>query len=419
MFVSDLAVDWFRSYRQLVINLEPGVNVFLGANGQGKTNLLEALNYLAVLSSHRIGADSALIFRGAPGENPRAGIIRVRVQPGKNAANLGGATHEKTESQAPSELLEIEIIAGRANRAMINRHKVRPRELVGHLSTVLFAPEDLLLINGDPGERRDFMDKIALELQPALAGTFTDLQKTLRQRGAYLREVARRHESPDEIQLGIWDEALVPLFAQVMRAREAICQELEQRLPRIYAQISGGEQASVGLKYCDSVSKILGADTDMRTGFFQDNTQLETQILAALRARHQDEARRGVNLTGTHRDEIALSLHEFPVKGYASHGECWSFALALRLAEFYLLRDRLGEAPVLLLDDVFSELDQLRREAVLGAIEAADQVWVTSALGTELPAGLEAKFFQVALNSARESQVEAGVEPMVRLGGNS
>lgn len=427
MFVTNLALDWFRSYRKLVISLEPGVNVFLGANGQGKTNLLEALNYLAVLSSHRAGTDAALIFRGNPGENPHAGIIRARVSPG-NLVDTPVAPHEFVESAesetkmteadtevgAPvtlenisprSDLLEIEIVSGKANRAMLNRHKVRPRDLVGHLSTVLFAPEDLALVNGDPGLRRGFLDRIALQLRPVMAGVQADLQKTLRQRAAYLREVVRRHEALDEIQIGIWDEALVPLFAEVMRTREEISRELQRLLPGIYAQIARDDKAPVTVQYRDNISHTLGLEAATREEIFANPEVLEEQILAALRSRHPDEARRGVNLCGTHRDDLELCLHGFPVKGYASHGESWSVALALRLAEFYLLRERLGEAPVLLLDDVFAELDEQRRAAVLGAIDAADQVWITSAIGTELPEELEAKFFHVMLNASRESQV--------------
>lgn len=409
MFVTNLALDWFRSYRQLVISLEPGVNVFLGANGQGKTNLVEALNYLAVLSTHRAGNDAALIFRGNPEETPHAGIIRARVSPG-------------ITPEPRSDLLEIEIVSGKPNRAMLNRHKVRPRDLVGHLSTVLFAPEDLELISGDPGVRRSFLDRIALQLHPVLAGVQADLHKTLRQRAAYLRDVARRHEVLDEIQLEIWDDALVPLFAKVMRSRQDITLELQQLLPGIYAQIAGQaphesetnpneatptaeNPATARMTYRDNVSKTLGIDASARQIMFADTAVLETQIRAALRSRHLDEARRGVNLCGTHRDDLEFCLHDFPVKGYASHGETWSFALALRLAEFYLLRQRLGDAPVLLLDDVFAELDSHRRAAILGAIEAADQVWITSAVGTELPEDLHAQVFRVVLNPQRESQV--------------
>lgn len=445
MFVSDLALDWFRSYRSLVLHLEPGVTVFLGANGQGKTNLLEALNYLAVLSSHRIGTDAALIFRSPELEN-RAGVIRTRVH-SRESEVLG-----ETKPLAAGELLEIEIVAGRANRAMINRHKTRPRELIGHLSTVLFAPEDLDLVGGDPATRRSFLDKIAVELHPTLAGTLADLQKTLRQRGAYLKDLAKRHAPLDEIQIGIWDEALVPLFAAVMTARERVTRDLVKFLPEIYAQISGEnlpsgpslaesttpfatvsatptatpatetETARSGtfaatVSYRDNVSKTLDLDPAARAEMFADEGLLREKILLALQSRHADEARRGVNLSGTHRDDLALTLHDFPVKGYASHGETWSFALSLRLSEFYLLKEKLEDTPVLLLDDVFAELDELRRAALLGAIREADQVLVTSAMGTELPSELEGKLYRVSLNASRESQVEA-LEDLDEAGSN-
>ncbi|ADI67006.1 DNA replication/repair protein RecF [Mobiluncus curtisii] len=401
MFVSDLALDWFRSYRQVILHFPAGTNVFVGANGQGKTNLLEALNYLAVLASHRIGTDAGLIFReiGDTVRSPatlRAGVIRARVHPGTDL----------TDPDASGELLEIELLAGRANRAMINRHNVRPRSLLGHLSTVLFAPEDLQLVQGDPATRRTFLDRIAIQLRPTLVGALGEYTKIARQRGAYLKDVAKRRAPIDEIQLSIWDDALVPAAVEVMRERARVIDQLAQFLPSVYARIAG-HPAPVGLTYADSVTKTLELSADEQREMYANPELLSSVFRQALAQCHADEARRGVNLVGPHRDELELHLNGLPVKGFASHGESWSYALSLRLAEFSLLRENFADTPVLLLDDVFAELDEQRRAALLWAIDQADQVFITSATGTEIPEALHAAFYRVTLDpETRESSVE-------------
>lgn len=401
MFVSDLALDWFRSYRQVIVHFPTGANVFVGANGQGKTNLLEALNYLAVLASHRIGTDAGLIFRETgdtadPTVPPRAGVIRARIHPGTDAA----------DPEARGELLEIELLAGRANRAMINRHNVRPRSLLGHLSTVLFAPEDLQLVQGDPAARRTFLDRIAIQLRPTLAGTLSEYTKVARQRGAYLKDLAKRRAPIDEIQLSIWDDALVPAAVEIMSARAWVIDQLGAHLPQVYARIAG-HPAPVGLTYADSVTKTPDLPASEQQQLWSDPDSLTAAFRQALQLRRADEARRGVNLVGPHRDELELALNGLPVKGFASHGESWSYALSLRLAEFSLLRDNFADAPVLLLDDVFAELDEQRRAALLWAIDQADQVFLTSATGTEIPDALHAAFYRVTLDpETRESSVE-------------
>ncbi|WP_299294880.1 DNA replication/repair protein RecF [uncultured Mobiluncus sp.] len=401
MFVSDLALDWFRSYRQVIVHFPTGANVFVGANGQGKTNLLEAINYLAVLASHRIGTDAGLIFRETgdtadPSAPPRAGVIRARIHPGTDVA----------DPEARGELLEIELLAGRANRAMINRHNVRPRSLLGHLSTVLFAPEDLQLVQGDPAARRTFLDRIAIQLRPTLAGALSEYTKVARQRGAYLKDLAKRRAPIDEIQLSIWDDALIPAAVEIMSARAWVIDQLVAHLPQVYVRIAG-HPAPVGLTYADSVTKTLDLPASEQQQLWSDPDSLTAAFRQALERRRADEARRGVNLVGPHRDELELALNGLPVKGFASHGESWSYALSLRLAEFSLLRDNFSDAPVLLLDDVFAELDDQRRAALLWAIDQADQVFLTSATGTEIPDALHATFYRVTLDpKTRESSVE-------------
>ena len=438
MYVTDIALDNWRSYRSLVLtDLRPGVNILLGANGQGKTNLLEAINYVAVLGSHRVGADAALIFRPVSGVGDsdaaraedgikgsanasRVGVVRIR---------LCNAGQRKTHS----DLLEIEVVAGRANRARLNRHPVRPKEFLGHCTSVLFAPEDLNLVRGEPSTRRGFLDDLGVQLYPVLAAILAEYQKVARQRGAYLKALAKNHQAPDPLQLGIWDQALAPLAAQITWYRHRIVAALNEKLPGIYAAISASVGHVASLHYADNLARTLqeyvtsfhpiateiATETETETVAgsetpdldleerYRDKTALEQAFLYAFAARHGDEARRGVNLVGPHRDELELELKGFPVKGFASHGESWSFVLALRLAQFQLLRDSYGQAPLLMLDDVFAELDETRRRAVLEVIGQADQVWVTSALGTELPGALRARMYRVGLGDAQESAVLA------------
>lgn len=412
MYVSDLALDYFRSYRSLVLRLPAGPSVFLGANGQGKTNLLEAINYLAVLASHRISADSGLIFRNQE-ESNRAAVIRARLHHAPLATPTPAGTGEKP-SESPNgpkqnpiagELLEIEIVAGRANRAMINRHPTAVRNLIGHLSTVLFAPQDLELVAGDPASRRRFLDQIIIQLHPTAAGVILDYQKVLRQRGAYLKDLSRCHARQDEFQLQVWDEQLAPLAAKIMRERQEVADTLTQLLPGIYAEISPENPGSAALTYADSVSKCLGWDAVQRAQNFTSESELTAGILQALQQRREDEIRRGVNLVGPHRDELNLELNGFPVRGFASHGENWSFALALRLAQYRIFRSHFEDPPVLLLDDVFAELDGRRKSALVASFNDADQVLITSATGTEIPLELQGNTFHVAMNAKRESEV--------------
>lgn len=433
MYVTDIALDNWRSYRSLVLtDLRPGVNILLGANGQGKTNLLEAINYVAVLGSHRVGADAALIFRPVSGVGDSdAARAEDGVKDSANASRVGVVRIRLCNSgqrKTHSDLLEIEVVAGRANRARLNRHPVRPKEFLGHCTSVLFAPEDLNLVRGEPSTRRGFLDDLGVQLYPVLAAILAEYQKVARQRGAYLKALAKNHQVPDPLQLGIWDQALAPLAAQITWYRHRIVAALNEKLPGIYAAISASVGHVASLHYADNLAHTLQEyvtsfhpiateiSTETATGnetsdldleeLYRDKTALEQAFLYAFAARHGDEARRGVNLVGPHRDELELELKGFPVKGFASHGESWSFVLALRLAQFQLLRDSYGQAPLLMLDDVFAELDEIRRRAVLEVIGQADQVWVTSALGTELPGALRARMYRVGLGDAQESAVQ-------------
>ncbi|KGM13289.1 DNA replication/repair protein RecF [Cellulomonas bogoriensis] len=385
MHVSHLSLTDYRSYEQVDLTLGPGVTAFVGPNGQGKTNLVEAVGYVATLGSHRVASDAALVRAGAP----RA-VVRLRVARGDR-----------------STLVELELNPGRANRAQVNRSPVRrPRDVLGIVRTVLFAPEDLALVKGDPDGRRRFLDDLAVQVSPRLAGVLTDYDRVLRQRGALLKSAggARRGRGapPDLRTLDVWDAKLAQVGAQVLAARVRLVEHLRPHVARAYEQVSGGQGAAVtgyrsslvapsGQVPVDAEPQVphVGATTDA----------LEAAILEALARVRGQEIDRGVNLVGPHRDDLLLHLGGLPAKGYASHGESWSFALALRLASFELLTHGTeddavagwgeGTEPVLVLDDVFAELDQRRRGRLAELVGRAEQVLVTAAVGEDVPSELK------------------------------
>lgn len=391
MYVSHLALLDFRSYAQVDLEFEPGINVLVGHNGAGKTNLIEAIGYLATLSSHRVAADQALIKQGA-----ERAMIRGRVVRGDR-----------------SQILEVEIINGKANRARINRGAPgRAAEILGILKTVVFAPEDLVLVKGDPGDRRRFLDQLSLLISPRMAVVFTDYDRILRQRSALLKSAmtARRAKrTPDLSTLDIWDVKLAQAGAQIMALRQRLQVALSPHIARAYAQVSSGP-CDAKVYYRASSYAYLDPDLDT-DGLCQDVADIERDLMAALESVRERELDRGVCLVGPHRDELFLELNGLPVKGYASHGESWSFALALRLASFELMRQGPGQhgdaplphslaeywwtdlhqdtEPVLILDDVFAELDGKRRVALAQLAQSARQVIITAAVAQDVPADLK------------------------------
>lgn len=401
MFLSDLALDDFRSYHHLVMSLEPGVTAFVGRNGQGKTNIVEAIAFLATFASHRVGTDAALVRQGTGGAMVRAKVHR------------GGRP----------DVLELEIVSGKANRARLNRGQVpRARDLMGIVQTVVFAPEDLELVRGEPAARRTFLDQLAAMRHPRLAGVRADLDKVVRQRGALLRRMQARHrrgQEVDESLLEPWDVQLADLSAQVTAARCAAAAALRPHVQEVYHRVSDGQgiprltlEASLlkaeGHEGFDP--RVLGADDETGALARAEVEGLEAELmdvdaarerlLAALSAHRGREIQRGVNLVGAHRDELTLMLGTLPVKGYASHGETWSYALALRLASLQLLREEnrdegIGD-PILVLDDVFAELDTHRRERLAALVADVEQVFLTAAVAQDVPASLAGARFDVA-----------------------
>ena len=387
MYVAHLSLHDFRSYATAEVALEPGVTSFIGRNGQGKTNIVEAIDYLSSLSSHRVAADLPLVRRGASQAVVRAAVVR-------------------DERRA---VLEIEINPGKSNRARINRSQLpRARELLGLVRTVVFAPDDLALVKGDPTERRRFSDDLlVLHRGARYAGTRSDYDRVLKQRNSLLKTARGRGSSAESVlsTLEVWDERLARLGAEIMAARARLVEELNPLLGKAYEAVArGASRDDASITYKPSFSLVVEEGASATVSKPQDDgfetgpegppqppgVDLEAAMLAEIQRRRPDELDRGVSLVGPHRDDLLCSLGEFPVKGYASHGESWSFALALRLASYDLLRAEsdAGGEPVLVLDDVFAELDGHRRERLATLVAGAEQVLVTAAVPEDVPEAL-------------------------------
>lgn len=372
MHVRTLALEDFRSWHRVELALEPGVAALVGANGQGKTNLLEALGYLATLGSHRVATDAPLVRHGA-----------------QHAIMRGTVVHQGRELT-----VELEISPGRANRARVNRSPVpRPREVLGILRTVLFAPEDLALVRGDPGERRRFLDDLLVTRAPRLAGVRADYDRVLRQRSALLKTAgsARRagRDGADLSTLDVWDGHLARHGAQLLAARLDALDALAPHVVCGYSRVAPGA-SPISLRYRSSLGDVLSGPEG----------ELEEAMLSELARVRDQEIERGVCLVGPHRDDVELSLDGTPAKGYASQGESWSLALALRLGSYELLRSE-GAEPVLLLDDVFAELDRSRRASLAAVARTAEQVLVTAAVAEDVPDELAGARFDIEAGEVR------------------
>ncbi|MFD7784412.1 DNA replication/repair protein RecF [Streptomyces nojiriensis] len=371
MHVSHLSLADFRSYARAEVPLDPGVTAFVGPNGQGKTNLVEAIGYLATLGSHRVSSDAPLVRMGAD----RA-IVRAAVTQGER-----------------QQLVELELNPGRANRARINRSsQVRPRDVLGIIRTVLFAPEDLALVKGDPGERRRFLDELVTARSPRMAAVRSDYERVLKQRNTLLKSaaMARRHggRSLDLSTLDVWDQHLARVGAELLAQRLDLIATLLPLADKAYEQLAPGG-GPLGLAYKSSAGEPVDS------GAARTRETLYEVLLAALAEVRKQEIERGVTLVGPHRDDVVLRLGELPAKGYASHGESWSYALALRLASYELLRSE-GSEPVLILDDVFAELDTRRRERLAELVAPGEQVLVTAAVDDDVPGVLVGTRFGVS-----------------------
>lgn len=376
MIVEHVSLIDFRNYAEAEVALAPGANLFVGSNGQGKTNLAEAIGFMATLGSHRVSNDQPLVREGRD-----SAIIRVRIAHGERRVQL-----------------EAQVNKQGSNKARVNGSNVRPAELPRYAHVVLFAPEDLTVVRGDPSSRRRFADQLLVQRFPRLAGILGDYDRVLKQRSALLKSARARGIRGDALStLDVWDDKLVALGSEIIAAREALVRDLREPVVRAYAAIAGADHRPE-LSWTLS---IRGADpeegADEVAGTSDAATSTTELFRSALAAKRSQELDRGLNLVGPHRDDLLLRIRGLPVKGYASHGESWSVALSLRLASADILRmeSRAGD-PVLILDDVFAELDAGRRDRLAGLTAGYEQVIVTAAVESDVPEALRARTVRIA-----------------------
>jgi DNA replication and repair protein RecF len=393
VIVEHLSLVDFRNYAVADVTLGPGPNVFVGRNGQGKTNLAEAIAYLATLGSHRVSNDAPMVRDGA-----EAAIIRARLTHGER-----------------NVLLEAQLNRQGANKARVNGAPVKTAELPRYAQVVLFAPEDLQIVRGDPSSRRRFMDQLLVQRSPRFAGVISDYDRVLRQRTALLKSAKTRGIRGEQLStLDVWDDKLVSLGTELITARLGLATDLSTPLTAAYAAIAGADhrpqldwalsvrggdpeaRASEPGVWGGAPSDSAAPDTGSPVGTDASASQIAGLFRSALADRRSAELDRGLTLVGPHRDDLVLRVRGLPVKGYASHGESWSVALALRLASAELLRadSRLGD-PVLILDDVFAELDTDRRARLADLTVGYEQVIVTAAVEEDVPLGLRARVVRV------------------------
>jgi len=373
VYVRHLQLGSFRSWEHVDLALGPGPTVFVGRNGEGKTNLVEAVGYLATMSSHRVSADAPLVRHGAT-----QAVVRAALRRGDREL-----------------LVEIEINPGRANRVRVNRGPLpRPRELLGVVRTVLFAPEDLALVRGDPTERRRFLDELLVTRTPRLAGVRADYDRVLKQRNALLK-TARLARGKAIETLDVWDGHLTDFGGQLLAARLQLIADLAPHMTQAYADVAGPGATVAGLGYSATVPLAGDGSAVVPGAALPTVEELTAAMRERVAERRNDELDRGITLVGPHRDDLVIHLGPAPAKGFASHGESWSLALALKLATFALLRAE-GEDPILILDDVFATLDAERRAALATVARSAEQTLITAAVLEDVPGELRGARVEVA-----------------------
>ncbi|TDQ01853.1 MULTISPECIES: DNA replication/repair protein RecF [unclassified Leifsonia] len=385
MRVTHLSLTDFRNYRTAEVPFAAGANLFVGRNGQGKTNLVESLGYLSTLGSHRVSSDQAMIRKDAD-----AAIVRARIQ------------HDGREI-----LVEVQLNRSSPNRAQVNRAAIKPRELPRYFSSVLFAPEDLALVRGEPGIRRRFLDQLLIQRNPRFSAVIADYERVLKQRNTLLKSARASRVREDQLgTLEIWDDRLVQLGSELMDARLDLVGRLSDPLVAAYRSVAGDDHHPRLLPQLT----IFGAHVDEDEGATEEDVTGSAGVATpeafrrALAAVRRKELDRGLTLVGPHRDDVLFELNVLPAKGYASHGESWSFALALKLASAELLRQESTTGdPVLILDDVFAELDQARRRMLATAVAGYEQVLITAAVYDDVPDQLTAHTIRIEAGSIVET----------------
>ncbi|MGX5681756.1 DNA replication/repair protein RecF [Schumannella luteola] len=380
MIVTHLTLSDFRNYRSLDIDLQPGSNLFVGSNGQGKTNLVESLGYLSTLGSHRVSSDQAMIRQGQD-----SAIIRARLAFGEREI-----------------LAEVQLNRASANRAQVNRVAIKTRELPRYFSSVIFAPEDLALVRGEPSGRRRFLDELLVLRAPRMSGVLADYERVLKQRNTLLKSARASGVRESQLStLDIWDDRLVSLGTELIVARSALVAELAPEVASAYETVAGQDHAAALSSYLSILASSAGSDDEEQDAAATATGPIASDFVAdafraALTRLRRTELDRGLTLVGPHRDDLVLSLNGMPARGYASHGESWSFALALKLASAVVLRreSSVGD-PVLVLDDVFAELDESRRGRLAAAVGDFEQVLITAAVFDDVPDELAAHVVRI------------------------
>lgn len=382
MYIDHVSLLNYRTYALLNLPLHSGATVFLGPNGVGKTNIVEAIDYTANLKSHRVSNDGPLVRMGS-----KHAYIRTRVL----------QNNQQT-------VTEFEITPGQSNRVRINRAgPVAAREALGISKTVLFSPEDLSLIKADPSFRRRYLDDLAVALRPAVAAYRSDYDRLVRQRNSLLKIMrTKRYGLQEKQELEVWNQQLSEAGANLLLARLKVLLLLSPHIQRAYAELTDASK-QVELSYESTVFPLLSGDF-LKQAASLNLEQMIATLLDEYHTKQAEEIERGMSLVGPHRDEINIDLGSLPARGFASHGETWSLALSLRLGSWYLhCADQVspGLAPILILDDVFAELDRDRRRRLGSLVSEAEQVLVTSAVPSDIPAELgDPAYIQVSSGRA-------------------
>ena len=380
MLVRHLSLVDFRNYVTAEVGLEPGPNLFVGSNGQGKTNLVESLGYLSSLGSHRVSVDHAMIRQGQD-----SAIVRARLEHGERQV-----------------LAEVQINRSGANRAQVNRSPIKTRELPRYFSSILFAPEDLALVRGEPSGRRKFLDELLVLRTPRMSGVIADYERVLKQRNTLLKSARATGIRGDKLStLDIWDERLVAFGSEIIEARGALIAELLPEVSAAYTAIAGAEHSATLASFLSIRSSSSADDAAEPTADSTSDAPITAaeaarDFVASLARLRRAELDRGLTLSGPHRDDLVLTLNGMGARGYASHGESWSFALSLKLAAAHVLkRESTSGDPVLVLDDVFAELDESRRGRLAAAIDGFEQVLITAAVLDDVPEPLAAHIVHI------------------------
>jgi DNA replication and repair protein RecF len=388
VIVEHLNLVDFRNYATADLTLHRGPNVLVGSNGQGKTNLAEAVVFLATLGSHRVSSDAPMVRDGK-----EFAVIRARLQHGSRTV-----------------LVEVQVNRQGANRARINGSPSKTNELPRYAHVVLFAPEDLQIVRGDPSSRRRFADQLLIQRIPRMAGVIADYERVLRQRTALLKSARARGVRGEGLStLDVWDDKLVALGSEIIHARIRLAADLQGPLSEAYTAIAGADHRP----HLEWALSVRGGDPEESQEPDAESAadargEIEDLFRAALKDRRAKEIERGLTLVGPHRDDLALRVRDLPVKGYASHGESWSVALALRLASAALLREESPAGdPVLILDDVFAELDADRRQRLAALTAGYEQVIVTAAVEADIPEQLHRHVVRISAGTISDERTDA------------